>query len=182
MLFCKEITEVTHLRRFPQSLFSVMRFSRLNPAGLLVLLLWIPIVSADDDSGVVRINGTVVAFDYVKSQTPCYKGTCEGSLIVRVDGPEPTQTQYIRVDIRYALDRPPKQLVQHSRQWRLQLLRTRNLDESISQVITLEKDAHGKERQVPIWKLIPGAESEKLPFGKVLRSYTLLKNGFKAVV
>jgi hypothetical protein len=44
---------------------------------------------------------------------------------------------------------------------RFKVNRTRDLDEAIYEFIENQK----QEKKLPIWKLVPGAEDEKLPFG-----------------
>lgn len=130
---------------------------------------------------VEEVTGTVIAYDDIKSWTPCYNGECEGSLIVRIDGREQAQSTYVRIDFRFKIGKPPRQLVERRGQWRFKVIRTVNLDEPIYEFIVREKDRFNEERRYPIWKSIPGAEHERLPFGETLRSYSLVKNGFRPI-
>lgn len=126
------------------------------------------------------LSGVVVAYDAIKAETPCY-GECERSLIVRLEAGKEEKPQYIRVDVRIqeGQDFPPE-LIAHKRQWRLRVTRTTSLDEPIYDYVVKNATAYSKETRYPIWKLIPGAEGENLPFGEKIPSYTMSKNAFKA--
>ena len=128
-----------------------------------------------------EITGVVIAHDYIKSSTPCYQGRCEGSLIVQIETPTEKERRYIRVDFGYSERHSPRMLVQNKRRWRFKLIRTSNLDEPVSEFIQYERTGHRQEKKLPIWRLVPGAEDEKLPFGETLPSYALVKNGFTTV-
>jgi hypothetical protein len=105
---------------------------------------------------------------------PCYH-ICAGSLIVRVDNPKKEKPEYVRVDFRYPDRHFPNALIEGKKQWRFVLDRTRDRDEPIRQFVRTvdvktEKDIGSG---LPEWKLLPGAEDEQLPFGKVIPSYSL---------
>ena len=178
MFFCKEM--IIESRHFLRGLgpAAVPSLLRQCGTGLVLVVFCCSVGLANNNSQVEKVRGTVIAYDYVKSITPCYKGRCEASLIVRIDANQP---EFIRVNFQYSEGRAPRQLVQRSRQWSFHLVRTSDLDEPIDEVIKYGGDGKGNETVMTIWKSIPGAESEKLPFGEVLRSYSLPKNGFKAV-
>jgi hypothetical protein len=96
-----------------------------------------------------------------------------------VDAPSGAPADYIRIDFVYSAHKPPKKLVQVKRLWRFQLIRTSEHDEKIEEFIR-GHDVYNREIKKPIWKPVRGAEKVHLPFGEVLRSYSLSKNGFKA--
>jgi hypothetical protein len=154
---------------------------RRRAVALSILVFLISsVVGAGERAGKIEeITGDVVAFEYPKSWGPCYRRMCEGSLIVRIAKADEKVPRYIRVDFRYAESKPPRSLVQSKRRWRLKLFRTVGNDEVIEEFIHYEKDALSPERNEPVWKLVPGAEDEKLPFGEKIPSYLLTNNAVK---
>ena len=127
------------------------------------------------------LNGVVVAYDAIKADTPCY-GECERSLIVRLEAEKQEKPRYIRVDVRIQEGHNfPSELIAKKRLWRLRVLRTSGLDEPIYNYIVQNATASAEHKKYPIWKLIPGAENENLPFGQKVSSYSMSKNGFKAI-
>jgi len=130
---------------------------------------------------VEELNATVVAYDVIKATTPCYR-ECEGSLIVRIDAPDNQSGRYVRVDFRFRNDSPfPQRLIIRKRLWRFSVIRTKSLDEQLYEYIVQEPTPQSGERKYPIWQIVPGAEDEKLPFGQILPSYSLIGKGFKVV-
>lgn len=155
----------------------------LGSAVLIVFFYGITVLGNVHDPGIVeQLTGTVIAYDYIKAWTPCHKRRCEGSLIMRIDGSDQTQARYIRIDFGYVQGKPPRQLIERKRRWRFKAVRTSNLDEPIYEFIKYEKDAYSEDRNAAIWRFIPGAEGEKLPFGDTLPSYSLVKNGFAPIM
>lgn len=127
------------------------------------------------------LNGVVVAYDAIKADGPCYGG-CERSLIVRLEAEKEEKSRYIRVDVRIQEGHAfPMELIANKRLWRFRVVRTSGLDEPIYDYILQNATASAEEKKYPIWKLIPGAEGEKLPFGDKISSYSMIKNGFKAI-
>lgn len=150
-----------------------------NAVELLVLFFFIgiPLVYASDSKhNAEEITGAVVAYDVVKRDwIPCID-VCEGSLLVRIDGPDGVPPRYIRVDFRYRERKFPDELVKSKRRWRFKLIRASNLDEPMDEFLRYENN---NEVKFPIWKILVGADGEKLPFGETLPSYSLAKGGFK---
>lgn len=127
------------------------------------------------------LNGVVVAYDAIKADTPCY-GECERSLIVRLEAEKQEKPRYIRVDVRIQEGQNfPSELIANKRLWRFRVIRTSGLDEPIYDYIVQNATASVEQKKYRIWKLIPGAEDENLPFGEKVSSYSMSKNGFKAI-
>lgn len=132
------------------------------------------------ESNVEELTGAVVAYDTIKPSLTCVNG-CQTSIIVRLDKPNSGQSKYVRVDLKFKDRRNfPNELTLSKRQWRFKVVRTVDRDENMEEFIKGE-DVFGKEFKHPIWKLLPGAEDESLPFGQVLRSYSMMKHGFKSI-
>lgn len=148
-------------------------------AGVLVVVLCTFSIhfahARSDPTNVEQITGVVVAYDELKPSLTCIQ-LCETSLIVRVDEPSEEKPNYIRIDLKFTDF--PKGLITNKRRWRFKLVRTAERDEKLEEFIRGE-DVYGKEIKSPIWRRVPGAEEEKLPFGDVLRSYSLSKRDFK---
>jgi len=127
------------------------------------------------------LNGVVVAYDAIKADSPCYGG-CERSLIVRLEAEKEQKPRYIRVDVSIREGHTfPMELIANKRPWRFRVIRTSGFDEPIYDYIVQNATASVEEKKYPIWKLIPGAEGENLPFGEKISSYSMSKNGFKAI-
>lgn len=126
---------------------------------------------------VENITGVVLAYDDVEPWLTCID-KCETSLIIRTNTPNEAP-RYIRVELRFPDRRRfPKELIKSKRQWQFKLIRTLDQDEKIEEFIHGE-NVYGGEVKEAIWKLVPGAENEKLPFGEVVPTYSLVKSGFK---
>lgn len=125
-----------------------------------------------------EISGVVVAYDNVKPSVTCVE-VCQSSLLVRLGMANQAESHYIRVDLTFpSYEKFPKEIIKSKGQWKFKLIRMPALDERLTEFIHGE-DAFGKEFKYPIWRFVPGAENEKLPFGEVVPTYSLVKNGFK---
>ena len=103
-------------------------------------------------------------------------------MIVRLEAEKEEKPRYIRVDVRIQEGHTfPMELIANKRMWRFRVVRTSGLDEPIYEYILQKSTASDEKKKYPIWKSIPGAESEKLPFGDKISSYSMIKNGFKAI-
>jgi hypothetical protein len=152
--------------------------------GGLILLLTLCCLPADGagkpERDIEEVVGVVVAYDDIKPSVTCID-VCETSLIVRVNQSTEVASGYIRIDLRFSGRRRfPNELIRSKKQWKFKVFRTTDHDERMEEFIRGE-DVFGKKFEHPNWKLIPGAEDEALPFGQVLRSYSLVKNGFKPI-
>jgi hypothetical protein len=96
-------------------------------------------------------------------------------VIVRVDNSKKEEPDYICVDFRYSDRHFPNALVEGKKRWRFVLDRTKDHDKPIEQFVRAVDAKTGKDigPGSPMWKLLPGAEDEQLPFGKVIPSYSL---------
>jgi hypothetical protein len=127
------------------------------------------------------LNGVVVAYDAIKADTPCY-GSCERSLIIRLQAEKQEKPQYIRIDLKLQEGQNfPTELIGNKRLWRFRVTRTAELDEPIYDYVVQNPRASAEEKKYPIWKLVPGADSEQLPFGTKISSYSMRRNGFKVI-
>lgn len=125
------------------------------------------------------LEATVIAYDIIKATTPCYRD-CEGSLIVRINTIGNQNARYARVDFRFRNGSSfSRQLIKQKRLWRFSVVRTNSLDEPIYEYIVQERTPYSEEKKYPIWKTLPGAEDEKVPFEQLVPSYSLIRNQHK---
>jgi hypothetical protein len=146
----------------------------LKSVVIFTLLLHFQTKAPYSQAGKHEITGTIVAYHHWLSVLPCYH-FCAGSLIIRADNAKKELPEYIRVDFSYPDRDFPNALIERKKQWRFVLDRTRGRDEPIEQFIRALDAKTGKSISSgsPAWKLLPGAEDEQLPFGKVIPSYSL---------
>jgi hypothetical protein len=158
----------------------IVRSSAIRILILFVALAFPLDTPGHKDGNVEKISGAVVAYDEIQATwIPCYDDVCEGSLVVRVDTPNEANVGYILVNFKYRAGSFPKELIRGSREWQFKLQRNRQRDEPLYEYVIKAASSYSAEKRYPIWKLVPGAESEKLPFEQKLPSYTLAKGGFK---
>ena len=156
-------------------------------SAIWTLILFIVIASPFASSShceakVEEIGGSVIAYDEIQANwIPCYEGDCEGSLIVRIGMPNEAIPGYIRVDFKYKAGKFPKKLIRSKQVWRFRLERTQHLDQPLYEYVIQAASSYSAEKKYAIWKLIPGAEREQLPFDQRIPSYSLGKGGFKLV-
>lgn len=124
-----------------------------------------------------EIVGFVVAYDEIQAWIPCYDSACEGSLIVRTQ--QERDPVYIRVNLKYRAGKFPRELIKSKQMWRFKLERTQPLDEPVYENLIQDASPYSPQKKYTIWKLVPGAEQEKLPFEQTIPSYVLVKGGMK---
>jgi hypothetical protein len=150
-----------------------------------VLILWFvlvvsPTVLASDrcrkGEKTEKIVGTVIA-QY--SFLSCVYHPCYVWLIVRVSNADEKQPRYLRVDVEYfpvgslPNDGFPMELVAKAREWK-------HAVEKYLTMVNLKTGEDDSERMaVPAWKLLPGAEDERIPVGEVLPYYDVRANCYK---
>jgi hypothetical protein len=134
----------------------------------------------------ISIRGRVVASEvsYVRA---CYH-LCGLSLIVKLDKPE--LGRYVVLNVEYMDDRSspdygaPTQLLKTSARWKFKA------GHETSETVELREfmrsfGADGREitseAAIPLWKLLNGAETEKLPFGTSLKVYRVKVGRFRPI-
>jgi len=126
------------------------------------------------------LTGAVIAYDHMQSLAPCYH-ICGGSVIVLVDGTAHQSPRYIRVDFKYPDRKFPDKLVESKARYRLRLERSASRDSPLVEFIPMLDERTGEKvnSNLLAWKLIPGAENERLPFGETLPAYSLANDASK---
>ncbi len=134
----------------------------------------------------VHIVGTVVAYDHLNNLIRMTFVPSRVVFIVRTKTRGKDKSQFIKVAYTYwSSNRAndggfPDELITGVRQLRFKLIRDISCDEPVQEFSLLREDT-GKAAEVslPIWKVNPGAENEKIPFGETLRCYSLRADGYK---
>jgi hypothetical protein len=151
------------------------------PLVLLVILLSI-LATAQKKEKKVMIAGTVVAESI--DIHPCTWHICSLEMVVRLD--EKGRTEYVVVNLTYMDDRSrpqngkPLELVQKAGRWKFTA--TSETEEELERywnVQTRDGKDLSEEFKQPAWLLLPGAENEILPFGTLVRRYSVRVGKFK---
>jgi hypothetical protein len=119
------------------------------------------------------VNAIIVA--YSVEYAPACHDVCYGSLIARINQPD-TPARYIEVIVGYRPGESQFRFINRKRSLRLRVSRNKfhgaaQLREFI-RTVSAETDQESASHQ-PAWKLIPGAEDERLPYGIMMPSYFL---------
>ena len=145
-------------------------------ATLVLFVIWSGSPAQTDNKQSKEITGIVVAYDDSFIFLPCGHG-CWSSLIVRLNDSSEAKPRYVRVFFRYARDNFPKALVETSKRYRFSVVRTKEDDAIINEFVpAVDEDDKPINVKLAAWKLIRGAEGEKLPFGDRLPAYTFWGN------
>jgi hypothetical protein len=80
---------------------------------------------------------------------PC-DNPCESSLIVRVDTPNSVSERYLKVHCQFPNHKYARKLIDRKQQWRFQVIRMKEPDESLDQYLEGE-NVYGQKIRFPIW-------------------------------
>jgi len=121
----------------------------------------------------LRISGRIVAHN---TPLACLNGNAYWSLIIRVHEPDDVGSDFVLVNFSQPCGTSPKWLDFQSTFKKFRLIRDKDRDEVLTEFWKCQEEAREKLpakscNTLPIWKKIPGAEEDKLPFGKLLPSY-----------
>jgi hypothetical protein len=152
-----------------------------------VVLSSIVLVGAFTPTKRETIVGTVVAYDHFNNLMMLTFVESRVVLIVRTQPRGSEKARFIQVAYNYWDQQKPNEggfpdaLVQEAKQWRFALARDTDCDQPVQEFTALQDAQTGKDTDVrlPIWKLLPGAENEKLPFGETLPCYSLKATDYK---
>jgi hypothetical protein len=134
------------------------------------------------------IIGTVIAYDYFNTLA-LVVAPSRVVMIVRTKSRKGHKSGLIQVAYDYYAsaipnkDGFPNALTDRARQWRFKLLRDPSCDRPVQEFTSMQAEHldNGKttEERMAVWKLIAGAETEKIPFGETLPCYSLTVGGYK---
>jgi hypothetical protein len=111
------------------------------------------------------ILGGVVAYSGALS---CLNGNSYWSMVIRVQRPKGTRSEFLRVDFSLPCDKAPEWVSAKPSNQKFRLFRHRDCDAVLAEFT----DANSKADLVmPIWKYPPGAEHGTLPFGQIVPCY-----------
>jgi len=134
------------------------------------------------------IIGTVIAYDYLNNLA-LLLAPSRVVMIVRTKSRKGDNGRLIQVAYSYYgsatpnKDGFPNALIDCARLWRFKLLRDPSCDRPVQEFTSMQAEHldTGKttDERMSVWKLIAGAETEKIPFGETLPCYSLRVGGYK---
>jgi hypothetical protein len=142
---------------------------------LMMALLLSPCLAVSKfSSKIEKVDGQIVAYS---TGLTCLNGNAYWSMLIHVRNHTPNDSpQFVEVRFSLPCNSSPEWLTGKSSPQKFQLTRDHDADSILKEffdcVVGSPSD-HLSEPcpQVTIWKLVPGAEHEKLPFGLRLPSY-----------
>jgi hypothetical protein len=157
-------------------------------ALLILLIVVFPVSSLATSAKRETVVGSVVAYDYFNNLIQITFAPSRVSLIVRTRATRRKPSELIEVLYTYWSSEKsnnggfPDALVAGSRSWRFKLTRDAECEPPKESVPSTDAKT-GKEtgERLPMWKLLPGAENETLPFGKTLPCYSLKAHDYAPV-
>jgi hypothetical protein len=118
------------------------------------------------------ISGRVVAFS---GALLCMNGNGYWSTLIRVQHPKDSSAEFIRVDFSLPCEESPRWFPTEPLVQKFRLIRDKQSDSVLQELMGSEDVTTGKkfdaDPSLPIWKCLPGAENEKLPFGQMVQGY-----------
>jgi hypothetical protein len=134
------------------------------------------------------IVGTIIAYDHLNNLMYLTDVPSRVVFIARTQPRGHDKGHFIQVNYTYWSSRRadeggfPDELIANAHQWRFKLIGVASCDRPLKEFASLQDATTGKDTEVsiPIWKIIPGAENEKIPFGgETLPCYSLKAGGYK---
>ena len=138
--------------------------------ALFSITIFAPLrVALSEPAQTQKIRGRVVA--YADGLT-CLNGNAYWSMLIRVppnavDAPG----QFIQVRFSLPCKDTPKWLDRKSPVQKFHLKRERGTDSVLKEFLDCASDATEPCPKVPMWRLVPGTQKERLPFGHMVPSY-----------
>ena len=153
--------------------------STVRPPLAIILLLIGTLGSAspalsEPSPKVETMAGRIVAYS---NGLTCLNGNAYWSMLIHLYG-HATNVPSQFVEVRFSLpcNNTPEWLTRKSSLQKFRLTRDRHADSLLREFIDCSAESpNGDAPQpcphVPVWKLVPGAEGEKLPFGRRVPTY-----------
>jgi hypothetical protein len=133
-----------------------------------------------------NVIGTVIAYNRFSNLLYLTDVPAGQDFIVRIERQGKESERLILVSYTYWMSsrednsRFPSNLMKSAARWRLSLVRNPACDEPLRQFLMSQDLDTGKVSEGPqMWELLPGANSEKLPFGKTLECYSMKAGDYK---
>lgn len=119
------------------------------------------------------VTGQIVA--YSSSFLGCLNGNAYWEMIIHVRDGKRASARFIEVSFSVPCDRSPEWLFGKQTTQKFHLIRDKRSDGVLEEFFNSVNESTGErienDPSLPIWKLVPGAEQEKLPFGQIVRGY-----------
>ena len=119
---------------------------------------------------VETITGQVVAYSAGLETFACTNGNTYWSMLIHVLNRTDSPATFIQVRFSLPCKEAPQWLNQKSPVQKFRLKRERDADSVLKEFVECAPDS-GEKCHLLTWKLVPGAENEKLPFDHIVPSY-----------
>jgi hypothetical protein len=150
---------------------STVRRLLANGCLLMGILITTCPASSQPSSIVETMAGRIVAYS---NGMACLNGNAYWSMLIHVQDSVPSQ--FVEVQFSLPCDKSPEWLTRKSTLKKFRLTRDQQTDSVLKEFIdcgTASPSGRTAEScpHIPIWKRVPGAEHEKLPFGRQVPIY-----------
>jgi hypothetical protein len=116
-----------------------------------------------------KIKGRVVAYSDGLTRL---NGNAYWSMLIRVqDDATDAPAKFIQLPFSLPCKETPQWLHRKSPKQEFRLKRDPDADSVMKEFVDCAPDSTGECPHLPIWRLVPGAKDQKLPFGHVIPSY-----------
>jgi hypothetical protein len=138
------------------------------------ILISTSLAFSEPSSKVERMAGRIVAYS---DGLMCLNGNADWSMLIHVqDHATDAASQFVEVRFSLPCNKSPEWLTRKSSLQKFRLTRDQDADSVLREFIdcaTESPSGHSPEPcpHLPMWKRVPGAEPEKLPFGQRVPSY-----------
>ena len=118
------------------------------------------------------ITGRIVAYE---KPLVCLNGNAYWLMLIHVqDQATDLSARFVQVHFSLPCNESPQWLNRKPSVQKFRLIREQDADSVLKEFLTCAADSGEKCPPVPMWRFVPGAESEKLPFGHLVPSYRSL--------
>lgn len=124
----------------------------------------------------IKITGVIVGYD---NGAELEGGSCWQAIMLRVNNPRiKSVARYVIVRyVSNCMDRIPESKLLERRQHRLSVVRNRHCDQLLDGLLYFRSmNPTGRTYEIPLLKLLPGAQKERIPKDRKLSCY-LLRSG-----
>lgn len=152
----------------------IVRQPLANIFLLMGVLISTSLAFSEPPSKVERMAGRIVAYS---TGLACLNGNAYWSMLIHVQGhARDIPSQFVEVDFSLPCNKSPEWLTRKPSLERFHLIRDQSADSVLKEFTVCAAESssgHAAEpcSHLPMWKLVPGAELEKLPFGQRVSNY-----------
>jgi len=146
----------------------------------ITILLALNVAFSEPSRKVETMKGQVVAY---ADGLACLNGNAYWSMLIHVqDDTTPHLAKFIQVRFSLPCKETPQWLNRKSPVQKFRLKREQDADSVLKEFVECAPDSAEKCPHLPMWRFVPGAEDEKLPFGHEIPSYQSLEMPLAPVV